>query len=226
MFHLKHDVQIHLKNEKQVFRLIRLLLFTFVLSATMFGLPDYIWNMTLYRISVYTVPWVVAIPTIVNCVERKVNFKELMGKHILFQVLVGILIGAAMAFAWTMCYRWIYKTSSGYYTGTLTTSIVLLLQYIFIVGSSEELIYRVGIMGELQQIFMKSKWVAPLIANILFATSHLFQHGWDNVLLAFFAGAVYTLCFYKWKKCGFVMVSVMHGMFDFMTSVIPAWNIF
>ena len=45
MFHLKHDVQIHLKKEKEVFQFVRLFLFTFILSAVLMGLPDYIWNM-------------------------------------------------------------------------------------------------------------------------------------------------------------------------------------
>lgn len=49
MFHLKHDVQIHLKKEKEVFQFVRLFLFTFILSAVLMGLPDYIWNMHLYR---------------------------------------------------------------------------------------------------------------------------------------------------------------------------------
>ena len=49
MFHLKHDVQIHLKKEKEVFQLVRLFLFTFILSAVLMGLPDYIWNMLLNK---------------------------------------------------------------------------------------------------------------------------------------------------------------------------------
>ena len=41
MFHLKHDVQIHLKKEKEVFQFVRLFLFTFILSAVLMGLPAY-----------------------------------------------------------------------------------------------------------------------------------------------------------------------------------------
>ena len=42
MFHLKHDVQIHLKKEKEVFQFVRLFLFTFILSAGLRAVPGYI----------------------------------------------------------------------------------------------------------------------------------------------------------------------------------------
>ena len=45
MFHLKHDVQIHLKKEKEVFQFVRLFLFTFILSAVLKWQPAYILNM-------------------------------------------------------------------------------------------------------------------------------------------------------------------------------------
>ena len=70
MFHLKHDVQIHLKKEKEVFQFVRLFLFTFILSAVLMGLPDYIWNMHLYRISLIVVPWLIAVPSIVYCIKQ------------------------------------------------------------------------------------------------------------------------------------------------------------
>ena len=41
MFHLKHDVKIQIKNEKEVFRFVRLLIFTFIFSAVFLGVPDY-----------------------------------------------------------------------------------------------------------------------------------------------------------------------------------------
>ena len=92
MFKMKHDIQINLKNEKEVFRLIRLLVFTFILSAALLGISDYIWNMTLYRISLWLVPWLVAIPAIINCVERKANLKELFGNHVILQIIVECYI--------------------------------------------------------------------------------------------------------------------------------------
>ena len=59
MFHLKHDVKIQIKNEKEVFRFVRLLIFTFIFSAVFLGVPDYIWNLTWYRASLCLVPWIV-----------------------------------------------------------------------------------------------------------------------------------------------------------------------
>lgn len=221
MLNLKHDVQINLKNEKEVFRLIRLLIFTFILSAALLGISDYIWNMTLYRISVWVVPWLVAIPAIINCVERKVNLKELLGNHILFQVLVGAAIGTAMAVIWDIVYSCIYGGNQVFGTVALWRYVVGYGRYILVVGPAEELVYRVAIMGQLERLLEKKKWIAPLLANILFAFSHLFQHNWLNVALAFVIGGVYTICYYKWKRCRYIMVSIMHGMFDVMTYAIP-----
>lgn len=221
MLNLKHDVQINLKNEKEVFRLIRLLIFTFILSAALLGISDYIWNMTLYRISVWVVPWLVAIPAIINCVERKVNLKELLGNHILFQVLVGAAIGTAMAVIWIFVYRWICGREQGIYVGTGKDILIAFFKYMFLVGTVEELIFRVGVMGQLQVTLEKRTWLAPVVANTLFALNHLFQKDWDTVFLAFAVGCVYTWVYYKWKKCGLVMVVVMHGMFDFVTLYAP-----
>ena len=221
MFKLKHDIQINLKNEKEVFRLIRLLVFTFILSAALLGISDYIWNMTLYRISIWLVPWLVAIPAIINCVERKVNLKELFGNHVIFQIIVGATIGTAMAFLWNAIYSWKYGGVKVLGTVELWRYVVVYSRYILVVGPAEELIYRVAIMGQIEQLLEKNKWIAPLLANTLFALSHLFQHDWLNVALAFVVGGVYTICFYKWKRCGYIMVSVMHGMFDVMTYMSP-----
>lgn len=221
MFKLKHDIQINLKNEKEVFRLIRLLVFTFILSAALFGISDYIWNMTLYRISIWLVPWLVAIPAIINCVERKVNLKELFGNHILFQVLVGIAIGTGIGIVWYVVYSWMYGGIQIQYTLERWRYIAACCKYMLVIGPTEELMYRVAIMGQLEQICLKRKWIAPLLANTLFALAHLFQHDWLNVALAFVVGGVYTICFYKWKRCGYIMVSVMHGMFDIVIYMSP-----
>ena len=105
---------------------------------------------------------------------------------------------------------------------------MILLQlciYVFAVGPSEELVYRVAIMGSLEDLLQRYKWTAPIIANTLFALSHLFQHDWGNVALAFVIGGIYTFLYYKWKKCGYIMVSIIHGMFDFMIAFLPyIWN--
>lgn len=97
MFKMKHDIQINLKNEKEVFRLIRLLVFTFVLSAALLGISDYIWNMTLYKIARMVAPWIIAIPAIINCVERKKTLKDMLGEKIITKILLGFLFGLVFA---------------------------------------------------------------------------------------------------------------------------------
>ena len=222
MLHLKHDVQIHLKNEKEVFRLIRLLLFTFLFSAVFLGVPSYIWNLTWYRISKCVIPWLVAFPAIINCVCRKINWKELVGTQIIFQALVGVGIGTIIAIAW-IGFSYIERDGNiaQMYPRNIWMIFYSLFVYLFVVGPSEEMIYRVAIMGSLESLIEQRKWIAPLFANILFALSHLLQHSWHNVALAFAIGGIYTFLYYKWRKCGYIMVSVIHGVFDFMIAFLP-----
>lgn len=226
MFHLKHDVKIQIKNEKEVFRFVRLLIFTFIFSAVFLGVPDYIWNLTWYRVSLCLVPWIVAIPAVINCISRKTDLKELFGTRIIFQILTGIGIGTIIAILWIGAE---YILQDGNIAQMYPDSIwMILLQlciYVFAVGPSEELVYRVAIMGSLEDLLQRYKWTAPIIANTLFALSHLFQHDWGNVALAFVIGGIYTFLYYKWKKCGYIMVSIIHGMFDFMIAFLPyIWN--
>lgn len=226
MFHLKHDVKIQIKNEKEVFRFVRLLIFTFIFSAVFLGVPDYIWNLAWYRASLCLVPWIVAIPAVINCISRKTDLKELFGTRIIFQILTGIGIGTIIAILWIGAE---YILQDGNIAQMYPDSIwIILLQlciYVFAVGPSEELVYRVAIMGSLEDLLQRYKWTAPIIANTLFALSHLFQHDWGNVALAFVIGGIYTFLYYKWKKCGYIMVSIIHGIFDFMIAFLPyIWN--
>lgn len=219
---MKYDIQIHLKNEKEVFRFIRLLIFTFLFSAVFLGLPDYIWNITWYRVSILMVPWLVAVPAVIDCFGRKISLKKLFGKQICFQIIVGVLLGTILGIA---SFLIDYSVSAGnvaqIYAENLWQVVLPFVLYIFAVGPSEELVYRVAIMGSLEDLLSKHKWVAPLVANTLFALSHLFQHGWENVIFAFVIGAFYTGIYYKWERCGYVMVAIMHGMFDFVVLIMP-----
>ncbi len=222
MFELKHDIQINLKNEKEVFRLIRLLVFTFVLSAALMGLPDYIWNMTWYHISLFTIPWLIAVPAIIDCVSRKLNWREVLGDRIFQQIILGIAIGIVLG---VISFLLDYWTSGGsvaqIYGNNVWIVVRAFCKYVFVVGPSEELIYRVAIMGSVENLISRYKWIAPLAANSLFALSHLFQHGWKNVAFAFVVGAIYTMLYYKWKRCGYIMIALIHGMFDFTVVFVP-----
>lgn len=222
---MKHDIQIHLKNEKEVFRLIRLLLFTFLFSAVLLGAPDYIWNMTLYRISKFVIPWLIAIPAIISLCERKVKLKDIAGQRIGFQILVGTGIGFLMALLVAVGNALISPgglpvTASGNIKQILYT----LCRYLLVVGMTEELIYRVAINGALQDICGKHKWIAPVVSNLLFAVSHLFQGTVETMIFTIFTGAVFTLV-YTWKKGGYIMAFVTHGVYDFMAIMLPVFRV-
>lgn len=219
---LKHDIRINLKHEKEVFRFIRLLIFTFIFSAVFLGIPDYIWNMILWRISVLLCPWLVAVPAVINLKTRGVKLRTLLGERILWQFAVGCAVGTMLAAVWLLFNYFVLQREAGmFYFKNVWEMLYVFIQYMCVVGPSEELIYRFAIMGSMEELCEKCRWLAPLVANLLFALSHIFQTNWFNVLFAFVFGGVYTLFTYRWKKCGLVMASAMHGMFDFMIVLIP-----
>lgn len=219
---LEHDIRFNLKHEKEVFRFIWLVLFTFIFSAVFLGISDYIWNMTLWRISYLICPWLAAIPAIINLKMRGVKLRTLFGEHILWQLVVGCAVGTVLAVIWLLFNHFALKREAGmFYFKNVWDALYVFVQYVCMVGPSEELIYRFAIMGSLDELCEKHRWLAPLVSNLLFALYHILHTTWFNVVFAFVFGGVYTLFAYRWKKCGFVMVAAMHGMFDFMIVLIP-----
>lgn len=219
MFKLKHDIQINLKNEKEVFRLIRLLLFTFILSAALLGISDYIWNMTLYKIVRMVVPWIIAIPAIINCVERKKTLKKLFGEKIVAKILLGLIFGLVFALIMKVGMSLFRPGEYMLVPYECKTVIYNFFYYYFVVAMTEELIYRVAILESLEEV-IPNKWVVYVIADLLFAGSHLFQASLFTAAFNVVAGAIY-IALYKWKKGGYVFTTVMHGTYDYIYIYLP-----
>lgn len=215
MLHLKHNIQIHVKNEKEVFRLIRLLFFTFVLFNIAYEVPNYIWNIPLYWVSVNLAPWVVAIPAMIAVVCRKKS-SGLFENNIIKQFVLGVLIGAGIAII--VCAVFILTGEFDIKeVGETSWKNILysFAHYFLIVGPAEEMTFRVGIMECIQDAFPKAKWQVPIISNAIFALSHLKYHGWIAVGITFVIGAIYTMFYWRWSKRKYVMVSSMHASYDF-----------
>lgn len=218
----KYDIKINIKNEKEVFRLIWLLLFNFLFSMVLLGIPDYIWNVTLWRISIVFVPWLVAIPAMINLKQRKVAFRDIIGEHVLWQLAVGFAIGLGMALLCLFFYCVVWKKEpSVVYIKDYKHLLFFVMKSLLVVGASEELVYRFAIMGQLEQLCIKHRWIAPLAANILYACVHFFQTNFTNVLFAFVQGIVYTLLVFCVKRCRLPMVAMTHGVYDMMVELLP-----
>lgn len=217
MLNLKYDIKINLKNEKEVFSFARLFIFTILFSAIFLELPDYIWNMTWYKISSILVMWVIAIPAIVNCFERKVKLREIFGTKVMLQIVKGVALGTAMAAVAVVITQ---QPGVAIIRSSKISDIAFrFVFYVFAIGATEELIYRVAFIGALNKI-IKNKWIVYMIADILFACAHLFQSSWANAIFNLFAGWLY-IAMYKWKKGGYVFAFVTHGIYDFMLAYLP-----
>lgn len=219
---LKYDISINLKHEKEIFRFIRLVIFTLVFSWFFLGVPEYIWNMKWYWIMVFVSPWCAAIPSIVNLIVRKVSVREIVGEHIGWQILTGCGLALACALPITcITIATNYNTLPQLWNMSGWKMLRLFFYYLCVIGPSEELIYRVAIMGSLREICDRHRWLAPLMANTLFALAHLLYNDWRVALFAFVFGLLYTIPAYCWKRCRFVMLLTFHGMYDFLSTALP-----
>ena len=219
---LKYDVQINLKHEKEIFRFVRFIILEFIFSWFFLGISTYIWNMTWYWIAVFLGPWCAAIPAIINLKVRKIQIREIVGKHVMWQFFTGcgiaVIFGVVMSsVSLILGYGMLPQTNDIIWWKVVRT----FFYYMCVVGPTEELIYRVTIMGCLREICEKYKWLAPFVANTLFALSHLLYRDWIVTGFAFLYGAVYTILAYRWKRCGWVLLSAMHGMYDFSVMMLP-----
>lgn len=218
----KYDIQIHLKNEKQIMSLLRLLILTGLLSCILFELLDYIWNIPVYMLCKMLFPWIVAIPAIVSYFKSGKSIKDLYAGNLLLQIVIGLGIGTAMAFAIFGLSLVIEELPTGkeyfrsgwhflYYTA----------RYFLVVGPSEEFIYRVGIQEKLEELFGRFKFLAPFFAALLFSLSHLISAGMLAVYISFIWGLIWGYTKLYLKNCTFLTVSLAHGMYDFFVTLIP-----
>ena len=66
----KYDIKIEIKNEKEIMRFLGLVFFTALLSYILFDGRDYIWNMTIWRLTGYVFPWLAIIPAFIVFKKR------------------------------------------------------------------------------------------------------------------------------------------------------------
>ena len=95
-----------------------------------------------------------------------------------------------------------------------------LLFYLLIIGPVEEFVFRVYLQDAFVSFFEKHKWLGVVIASFLFGLWHIINGNVVQVLFTFCIGLVFGFAKYKIKNCGYVGVSVGHGLYDFMCSIV------
>lgn len=95
-----------------------------------------------------------------------------------------------------------------------------LLFYMLIIGPVEEFVFRVYLQDTFVSFFEEHKWLGVVIASFLFGLWHIINGNVVQVLFAFGIGLVFGFAKYKTKGCGYVGVSVAHGLYDFLNTIV------
>lgn len=92
--------------------------------------------------------------------------------------------------------------------------------YILFVGPVEEFIFRIYVQETLQNLFTKHKWLAPLLAALLFGLWHFLNGSLMQVIFTFLIGLVFGYTRYFSKSCTYITLSLSHGCYDFFNVVV------
>ena len=95
-----------------------------------------------------------------------------------------------------------------------------LLFYLLIIGPVEEFVFRVYLQDAFVSFFEKHKWLGVVIASFLFGLWHIINGNVVQVLFTFGIGLVFGFAKYKIKDCGYVGVSLAHGLYDFLNTLV------
>lgn len=95
-----------------------------------------------------------------------------------------------------------------------------LLFYMLVIGPVEELVFRVYLQNTFVSFFEKHKWLGVVVASFLFGLWHIINGNVVQVLFTFGIGLVFGFAKYKIKDCGYVGVSVGHGLYDFLNTLV------
>lgn len=89
------------------------------------------------------------------------------------------------------------------------------MQDILFVGVGEEIVFRGYVQNQFSIWLKKCKWLAPLIAAVLFGFWHLINGSLIQVLFTTVIGCVFGYANYFVKDCSLLSVIIAHGLYDF-----------
>ena len=94
------------------------------------------------------------------------------------------------------------------------------LNFFFIIGPVEELIFRVYIQDTLVSFFDKRKYIGVIIAALIFGLWHGINGSLIQMLFTFGIGLVFGTCKHLLKDCKYPGLAVGHGLYDFLNDIV------
>ena len=132
------------------------------------------------------------------------------------QILIGVALAAVLCLLLgivpILCGTSIIGSHSDPSAGFLAISAV---QDILFIGVCEELVFRGYIQNQFEIWLKKCKWLAPLIAAVLFGLWHIINGSLFQVLLTTLIGCVFGYSKYFIKDCSLLSLIIAHGLYDF-----------
>ena len=132
------------------------------------------------------------------------------------QILIGVGIAAILCFF--ICILPILCGTSliGDHRDMTASQIILsaILNILF-VGVGEEILFRGYIQNQFNIWLKKCKWLAPLLAAVLFGLWHIINGHILQVLFTTLIGCIFGYTKYFIKDCSLLSVSIAHGLYDF-----------
>ncbi len=196
----------------------------FIIALTLiFGLTFSLWGIWLigiYAVRMCLILLVIAAFAAVAVVAMKLTAQESKLKPVKHRLWLQILIGLAIAAVLCLllgiipilCGTSIVGSHTDPSAGFLAISAV---QDILFVGVSEEIVFRGYVQNQFEIWLKKCKWLAPLIAAVLFGLWHIINGSIIQVLFTTLVGCVFGYCKYFIKDCSLLSVIIGHGLYDF-----------
>ena len=171
-----------------------------------------------YAITVCLVLLVTAAHPVVAIVAMKLTAqtRQLLPtkRRMWLQILIGLVIAAVLCLLF-----WIIPILCGdtlpHTEPTAENLILGAVQNILFVGVGEEIVCRGYIQNQFQIWLKKCKWLAPLIAAVIFGLWHIINGDLEQVLVATVVGCVFGYSKYLFKDCSLLSVIIAHGFYDF-----------
>ncbi|MBD5087034.1 MAG: CPBP family intramembrane metalloprotease [Clostridiales bacterium] len=179
-----------------------------------------IWLIDIYAVRMCLTLLVTAAFAVVAVVAMKLTAQEsklLPTKHRLWlQILIGFAFAAVLCLLFgivpILCGTSIIGSHTEPSAGFLVISAI---QDILFVGVCEEIVFRGYVQNQFEIWLKKCKWLAPLIAAVLFGLWHIINGSLIQVLFTTLIGCVFGYSKYFIKDCTLLSVIIAHGIYDF-----------
>lgn len=140
------------------------------------------------------------------------------------QILIGVGLAALLCFIIGILPILCGTSLIGSHTDMSVGQILIAaMQDILFVGIGEEIVFRGYIQNQFAVWLKKCKWLAPLIAALLFGLWHIINGSIAQVIFTILIGCVFGYAKYYIKYCSLLSVITAHGLYDFSLVILTCF---